>query len=67
MRMVEGPTLKELIQRQELGDRRALRLLTQVAEALDAAHEQAVSSTATSSPRTCWWAPATTPTSRTSG
>jgi serine/threonine-protein kinase len=38
MRMVEGPTLKELIQRGELDDRRALRLLTQVAEALDAAH-----------------------------
>jgi Protein kinase domain len=40
MRMVEGPTLKELIQRRELDDRRALRLLTQVAEALDAAHER---------------------------
>ncbi len=38
MRMVEGPTLKELIQRRELDDRRSLRLLTQVAEALDAAH-----------------------------
>jgi serine/threonine-protein kinase len=38
MRMVEGPTLKELIVRRELDDRRALRLLTQVAEALDAAH-----------------------------
>jgi predicted Ser/Thr protein kinase len=38
MRMVEGPTLKELILRRELDDRRALRLLTQVAEALDAAH-----------------------------
>ncbi len=38
MRMVEGPTLKELIQRRQLDDRRALRLLTQVAEALDAAH-----------------------------
>ncbi|HEV3071722.1 MAG TPA: serine/threonine-protein kinase [Solirubrobacteraceae bacterium] len=38
MRMVEGPTLKDLIQRHELDDRRALRLLTQVAEALDAAH-----------------------------
>jgi predicted Ser/Thr protein kinase len=38
MRMVEGPTLKELVQRRELDDRRALRLLTQVAEALDAAH-----------------------------
>lgn len=40
MRMVEGPTLKDLIQRRELDDRRALRLLTQVAEALDAAHER---------------------------
>lgn len=40
MRMVEGPTLKELIQRRELDDRRSLRLLTQVAEALDAAHER---------------------------
>jgi Protein kinase domain len=38
MRMVKGPTLKELILRRSLGDRRALRLLTQVAEALDAAH-----------------------------
>ena len=40
MRMVEGPTLKELIERRELDDSRALRLLTQVAEALDAAHEK---------------------------
>ena len=38
MRMVEGPTLKDLIQARQLDDRRALRLLTQVAEALDAAH-----------------------------
>ena len=38
MRMVEGPTLKDLILRRQLDDRRALRLLTQVAEALDAAH-----------------------------
>jgi len=38
MRMVEGQTLKELIQGRQLDDRRALRLLTQVAEALDAAH-----------------------------
>jgi hypothetical protein len=38
MRMVEGPTLKDLIVRHQLDDRRALRLLTQVAEALDAAH-----------------------------
>jgi hypothetical protein len=38
MRMVEGPTLKDLILHRQLDDRRALRLLTQVAEALDAAH-----------------------------
>lgn len=38
MRMVEGPTLKDLILRRQLDDRRALRLLTQVADALDAAH-----------------------------
>ncbi|HEY7961044.1 MAG TPA: serine/threonine-protein kinase [Solirubrobacteraceae bacterium] len=38
MRMVEGPTLKDLILRRQLDDRRTLRLLTQVAEALDAAH-----------------------------
>ncbi len=38
MRMVEGPTLKDLILRRQLDDRRALRLLMQVAEALDAAH-----------------------------
>jgi serine/threonine protein kinase len=38
MRMVEGPTLKDLILRRQLEHRRALRLLTQVAEALDAAH-----------------------------
>lgn len=43
MRMVEGPTLKELIQRRQLDDRRALRLLTQVAEALDAAHARGLS------------------------
>jgi Protein kinase domain len=40
MQMVEGPTLKDLIVEGELGDRRAMRLLTQVAEALDAAHER---------------------------
>ncbi len=38
MRMIEGPTLKELIVAREMGERRALRLLTQVAEALDSAH-----------------------------
>jgi hypothetical protein len=40
MQMVEGPTLKDLIHRGELRDRRAVRLLTQVAEALDAAHSK---------------------------
>jgi Protein kinase domain len=40
MQMIEGPTLKELIRSGELGNRRALRLLTQVAEALDAAHSK---------------------------
>lgn len=38
MQMIEGPTLKTLILKRALGDRRALRLLTQVADALDAAH-----------------------------
>ncbi len=38
MRMVEGPTLKQLILDGSFGNRRALRLLTQVADALDAAH-----------------------------
>src|ERR1700683_3597460 len=40
MQMVEGPTLKDLIHRGELRDRRAVRLLTQVAEALDAAYSK---------------------------
>jgi len=40
MQMVEGPTLKDLIRGGELRDRRAVRLLTQVAEALDAAHSK---------------------------
>jgi hypothetical protein len=39
MRIIDGPTLKDLVVRGELDTRRALRLLTQVAEALDAAHE----------------------------
>jgi serine/threonine-protein kinase len=38
MQMVEGPTLADLILRRELDEGRALRLLTQVADALDAAH-----------------------------
>jgi serine/threonine-protein kinase len=38
MQMIEGPTLADLVLRHELDNRRALRLLTQVADALDAAH-----------------------------
>jgi serine/threonine protein kinase len=38
MRMIEGPTLKQLILTHQLDPRRSLRLLTQVAHALDAAH-----------------------------
>jgi serine/threonine-protein kinase len=39
MCVVEGPTFKDLILERELEPGRALALLTQVAEALDAAHE----------------------------
>src|SRR2546423_5270631 len=39
MRVVRGPTLKELILSGQLDPARAVRLLTQVAEALDAAHD----------------------------
>jgi hypothetical protein len=39
MRVVKGPTLKDLILGKELEEGRALRVLTQVADALDAAHE----------------------------
>jgi serine/threonine-protein kinase len=39
MRVVRGPTLKDLILSGELEAGRALRLLTQVADALDAAHD----------------------------
>jgi serine/threonine-protein kinase len=39
MRLIRGPNLKQLIRSRELGDERSLRLLTQVAGALDAAHE----------------------------
>jgi serine/threonine-protein kinase len=39
MRLIEGPTLKDLIFTGELDPRRTLRLLAQVAHALDAAHE----------------------------
>ncbi|MEA2166899.1 MAG: hypothetical protein QOF76_199, partial [Solirubrobacteraceae bacterium] len=38
MRLIPGSTLKELIQRGELEPRRSLRLLAQVAQALDSAH-----------------------------
>ena len=39
MRLIQGPTLKDLIFSGELDPRRTLRLLAQVAHALDAAHE----------------------------
>jgi serine/threonine protein kinase len=39
MRLIQGPTLKHLIQSGELDPRRTLRLLAQVAHALDVAHE----------------------------
>jgi serine/threonine protein kinase len=39
MRLIDGPTLKQLIFAGELDPRRSVRLLTQVAHALDAAHE----------------------------
>ena len=39
MRLIQGPTLKHLIFSRELDPRRTLRLLAQVAHALDAAHE----------------------------
>ncbi len=38
MRLIEGTTLKELITSGQLGDRRSIRLLTQMGDALDAAH-----------------------------
>jgi len=40
MRLIEGPTLKGLILTHQLDPRRSLRLLAQVARALDAAHAQ---------------------------
>jgi serine/threonine-protein kinase len=40
MRLIRGPTLKHLILDGELDPRRSLRLLAQVAQALDAAHAQ---------------------------
>jgi hypothetical protein len=39
MRLIAGPTLKDLILDGQLDSRRALRVLAQVAQALDAAHE----------------------------
>jgi serine/threonine protein kinase len=39
MRLIQGPTLKDLIQSRQLDPRRTLRLLAQVAHALDTAHE----------------------------
>ena len=39
MRMVRGPTLKDMILGRELDPPRTLRILTQVAEALDTAHD----------------------------
>ncbi len=39
MRLVRGPTLKELVAARELEAARTLRILTPVADALDAAHE----------------------------
>jgi serine/threonine protein kinase len=39
MRLIQGPTLKDLIQSRQLDPRRTLRLLAQVAHALDVAHE----------------------------
>ncbi len=38
MRLIEGPALSELLREHEVDARRALRLLEQVADALDAAH-----------------------------
>jgi Protein kinase domain len=39
MRLIDGPTLKDLILERQLDPRRSLRILAQVAQALDAAHE----------------------------
>src|ERR1700730_12954719 len=39
MRLIAGPTLKDLILDGQLDSRRALRVLAQVAQALDAAHD----------------------------
>ena len=55
-----GRTLKDLITSRELDVGRTLRILTPVADALDAGARESGSSTATSSPRTSWSAAATT-------
>jgi predicted Ser/Thr protein kinase len=39
LRLIDGPTLKDLILERQLDPRRSLRILAQVAQALDAAHE----------------------------
>ncbi len=39
MRLIDGPTLKDLIRSSKLDPRRSIRLLAQVAQALDEAHE----------------------------
>jgi hypothetical protein len=39
MRLIDGPTLKDLILERQLDPRRSLRILAQVAQALDAAHD----------------------------
>jgi Protein kinase domain len=39
MRLIDGPTLKDLILEKQLDPRRSLRILAQVAQALDAAHD----------------------------
>ena len=39
MRLIDGPTLKDLILEGQLDPRRSLRILAQVAQALDAAHD----------------------------
>ena len=65
MRLIRGPTLKDMILSRELDPGRSLRLLAQVADALDTAHDAGLT-TATSSRRTSSSARATTPTSPTS-
>jgi serine/threonine protein kinase len=52
MRLVRGPTLKDLIIAGELDPRRPAPIIAQTADALDTTHEAGLS-TATSSRRTC--------------